>query len=1045
MGKLESPSPIHHKTLSNYFTHLYSLSVFLSHLLGEPIQKEGDSANFAEFLNTSICAFITEKEIDKITFDHGQKQVHFSQQEAVDRILNKLGKQISSKQLGSNVLTTISKKYDIADQPINLSRPHIPNQYIHNPANTFLSTSWEIIRKRVGDRAFHKFIVHSALFLPVGNNCYLQLSGTPLYDIYDQQQQYQTHSKVQWQLKRKSENRKDRRSKKKQRKIHIGDVGQNAHPNKSCEPPSSRPSAKIKSPADINIDRQKMFYGKPFFITAGKVSSGLPPSQRMIPIAREILIRHSRIDYPQIMRECSSAKENREFVSPSTFSLHPMKHKTQSQLVTQVTPNGISRSESEPSLLPTRAKDSKNLLLAPLSHNQVCWFVSTVIKHLFSTETLGSEHNLRVLLVNIRRFIKAKQFETINLHSALQNIQVTEFRWLKIIGEERQRVSQAEMDKRTRLVHNLIQWIFDGFLIPLLKNTFYITETTMTKYETLYYAQEDWAKATQPHFDKLRTRLLEELSQNETFFARQARLGVSAVRLIPKTSGFRPIVNLGRKIRQKQAPGVSLKKEYIQSPNQILGDLHRVLTCEKTRRKQMLGGSLFGTNEIFAPLSNLKNDLLDKHGKMPRLHFVKMDIQTAFDTIKQDKMLGIVEKILSENEQYCIMLFALLLPSGSNAYQGTSKKLFRLKAVPETDVHASFKEHAKEFAKNMRNVAIVDLVKRRTVTTEECLRLLREHIKDNFWQIGKKYYRQRTGIPQGSKVSSLLCSFFYSYLENEYLSWSRRKGSILLRYTDDFLYVTDEYSLARRFVDVMARGFHEYGAHISMEKTLLSFEYEAGCRLAPVCDIDANGEMYFPYCGLLINTKTLDIMPDFNRTLKHPIKQSFARRTTRQEGSAFVSWYSRQLENRNHAAYLDTVHNDIITVQMNILINFALTTMKVPYYFAQINVHNRKLDRLVFTSLLASAEYTYNAGRARVRHHAHVEGLVGEHYRVRKNDLYYLAMAAMIKVLKRKASKFKGVVDLLEEELKKRIYKGMAERYDDIIHKVWGRLKAAKY
>nr|ODN91106.1 hypothetical protein L203_01308 [Cryptococcus depauperatus CBS 7841] len=954
---------------------------------------------------------------------------------------------------------------------------------------------------RVGDRAFHKFIVHSALFLPVGNNCYLQLSGTPLYDIYDQQQQYQTHSKVQWQLKRKSENRKDRRSKKKQRKIHIGDVGQNAHPNKSCEPPSSRPSAKIKSPADINIDRQKMFYGKPFFITAGKVSSGLPPShilntlkspprtspsevaclgllysifptifagrngitflvkgsnqrlERMIPIAREILIRHSRIDYPQIMRECSSVRitcEFSSFVSPSTFSLHPMKHKTQSQLVTQVTPNGISRSESEPSLLPTRAKDSKNLLLAPLSHNQ----------HLFSTETLGSEHNLRVLLVSkylplsplastnlsladIRRFIKAKQFETINLHSALQNIQVTEFRWLKIIGEERQRVSQAEMDKRTRLVHNLIQWIFDGFLIPLLKNTFYITETTMTKYETLYYAQEDWAKATQPHFDKLRTRLLEELSQASPFTVFKARLGVSAVRLIPKTSGFRPIVNLGRKIvRYLPLICVSLKKEYIQSPNQILGDLHRVLTCEKTRRKQMLGGSLFGTNEIFAPLSNLKNDLLDKHGKMPRLHFVKMDIQTAFDTIKQDKMLGIVEKILSENEQYCIMLFALLLPSGSNAYQGTSKKLFRLKAVPETDVHASFKEHAKEFAKNMRNVAIVDLVKRRTVTTEECLRLLREHIKDNFWQIGKKYYRQRTGIPQGSKVSSLLCSFFYSYLENEYLSWSRRKGSILLRYTDDFLYVTDEYSLARRFVDVMARGFHEYGAHISMEKTLLSFEYEAGSvirRTQP----DAKAD--FPYCGLLINTKTLDIMPDFNRTLKHPIKQSFARRTTRQEGSAFVSWYSRQLENRNHAAYLDTVHNDIITVQMNILINFALTTMKVPYYFAQINVHNRKLDRLVFTSLLASAEYTYNAGRARVRHHAHVEGLVGEHYRVRKNDLYYLAMAAMIKVLKRKASKFKGVVDLLEEELKKRIYKGMAERYDDIIHKVWGRLKAAKY
>jgi len=30
----------------------------------------------------------------------------------------------------------------------------------------------------------------------------------------------------------------------------------------------------------------------------------------------------------------------------------------------------------------------------------------------------------------------------------------------------------------------------------------------------------------------------------------------------------------------------------------------------------MLGSSLFGTNEIFAPLHGIKNDLIQRHGKV---------------------------------------------------------------------------------------------------------------------------------------------------------------------------------------------------------------------------------------------------------------------------------------------------------------------------------------------------------------------------------------------------------------------------------------------
>jgi telomerase reverse transcriptase len=70
------------------------------------------------------------------------------------------------------------------------------------------------------------------------------------------------------------------------------------------------------------------------------------------------------------------------------------------------------------------------------------------------------------------------------------------------------------------------------------------------------------------------------------------------------------------------------------------------------------------------------------------------------------------------------------------------------------------------------------------------MNLLRSHIQMNVWQvgvyghtslthqIGDQYYRQKTGIPQGSKISSLLCSFFYSFMEAEHLAWTRRPGTV---------------------------------------------------------------------------------------------------------------------------------------------------------------------------------------------------------------------------------------------------------------------------
>ena len=48
---------------------------------------------------------------------------------------------------------------------------------------------------------------------------------------------------------------------------------------------------------------------------------------------------------------------------------------------------------------------------------------------------------------------------------------------------------------------------------------------------------------------------------------------------------------------------------------------------------------------------------------------------------------------------------------------------------------------------------------------QEIIALLEEHITENLVKIGNEYSRQVVGIPQGSVLSAILCSFCYGDLE----------------------------------------------------------------------------------------------------------------------------------------------------------------------------------------------------------------------------------------------------------------------------------------
>ena len=190
----------------------------------------------------------------------------------------------------------------------------------------------------------------------------------------------------------------------------------------------------------------------------------------------------------------------------------------------------------------------------------------------------------------------------------------------------------------------------------------------------------------------------------------------------------------------------------------------------------------------------------------------------------------------------------------------------------------------------------------RSTRKDELFFNLYEHVKHNLLQLDNKFYLQSVGIPQGSVLSSLLCSFYYGHLEtnvvlpflqksaesayeelcgscNSYNTSVALQSSevgdilpspkyILLRFIDDFIFISTSKKQAARFFSRLRRGFREYNCYMNEGKFGLNFDVDR------ISGLESNrvytGEDGIPFLGwsgLFINCCTLEVQADYTRSL----------------------------------------------------------------------------------------------------------------------------------------------------------------------------------
>ncbi|PNX65662.1 telomerase reverse transcriptase-like protein, partial [Trifolium pratense] len=160
----------------------------------------------------------------------------------------------------------------------------------------------------------------------------------------------------------------------------------------------------------------------------------------------------------------------------------------------------------------------------------------------------------------------------------------------------------------------------------------------------------------------------------------------------------------------------------------------------------------------------------------------------------------------------------------------------------------------------------------------------------NVLKFDGKFYEQGVGISQGGILSSLLCSLYYGHLERNviYPFFKRTLESerckennsvqtnscdsspyLLMRFIDDFFFISNSKKQAASVFSRMKRGFRAYNCYMNEKKFSANFDVEQtpDSSLNRVYVGKDGATSFVRWSGLLINCSTMEIQADYTKLI----------------------------------------------------------------------------------------------------------------------------------------------------------------------------------
>ncbi|XP_071952300.1 telomerase reverse transcriptase-like isoform X2 [Antedon mediterranea] len=490
----------------------------------------------------------------------------------------------------------------------------------------------------------------------------------------------------------------------------------------------------------------------------------------------------------------------------------------------------------------TMPDDMEALIGMTSTKEEVYAFVKNRLLQNIPLQIWGSKSNRNAFLSYVKMFLSLGRLEKINIQELTSKIKVTDCEWVFLDFDTTSgtnEILKTIINKQKEMVHDLYYWIMNGYVMQLLHTSFYVTETHVSRHELVFYRKVVWNKIHKLALEsELKNGTFKAINKTDaTKYLAKYKCGLSNLRFVPKQSSCRPIVNTR----------VSGKKAL--SNQRVVFD---ILTGIVRNYPSMIGASLKGFSDFYP---RWKKFVLSHHSTATKrpLYFVKTDIQKCFDSILPDRLLTIITTTLEKAAGFFVVEPYTVVARQCNKVNINYKRIGFNMAKYRAD-YITF------VAKNNHNSnnVFINKVWTKFYDSREIVAILKQLLMHNIVKIGGRYFIRQCGIDQGGSTSAIFTSLYYGYMELCHL-YSIADDGILVRQTDDYLFVTRDKKKAEHFLNVLLPGIEGFGCKVRFDKTLANFPFTYNGEQVETCS------GLFPWCGILVNPETLDVMNDYSR------------------------------------------------------------------------------------------------------------------------------------------------------------------------------------
>uniref|UniRef100_A0A8C9VGR4 Telomerase reverse transcriptase n=1 Tax=Scleropages formosus TaxID=113540 RepID=A0A8C9VGR4_SCLFO len=528
--------------------------------------------------------------------------------------------------------------------------------------------------------------------------------------------------------------------------------------------------------------------------------------------------------------------------------------------------------------------DMNSLLPQHNTSHQVYLFTRECLHRVIPNEFWGSSHNRVRFFCCVKRFLSMGKFDRLSLSQLLWKMRVNDCNWLKI--SKNGRCPPSEHRYRERTLGQFLVWLVDGYVVGLVRAFFYVTESMGQKNALRFYRHPVWRRLQDLAFSNHIFKGQLELLTQKQVAALPKTVGLFRLRYIPKSSGMRPITRMTKMNFQ----------------------LHNVLQVCVRERPSLLGSTVFGVQDIHRVLGQFS--ALQKEYPCP-LYFVKVDVRGAYDSLPHDKLLQVVSEVLlpMKRKTFFIRSYAHVWADPG----GGVKRAFRRQADLQDNARASIRDFVADLQEvgKIRDTILVEQHFSTDVCGKDVFEFFREMLS-----VGCRIFRQCRGIPQGSVVSMFLCCLCYGHMENSLFRHITEEGGCLMRLVDDFLLITPDQSKAQFFLKTLMAGVPEYGCFANPEKVVVNFAVDDLTNTSGICQLPFH--CLFPWCGLLLDTNSLDVYGDYSSYAGLSLRWSLTLGSTPCAGQHMSKKLMALLKLKCQAIFLDLKMNSLPAVYKNI-------------------------------------------------------------------------------------------------------------------------------